>query len=119
MLMIFGQCCLQSRDDSRGNKKADPNEVVLFSKKRIVIVAKLIAVLLSVVILLLPVFMLSIVSMEKSLATTLVLIFVLVFGLLMSLFAGAKAGTVFVSSCAYCAVLVTFLSNVQTVPGTS
>jgi ABC-type protease/lipase transport system fused ATPase/permease subunit len=100
MLMMFGQGCLQSRNNSARSKEAEADEVVLFSTKRIIIVAKLIAVLISVVILLLPVFMLSIVPMKRKIATTLVLIFVLIFGLLMSLFAGAKARTVFVSSCA-------------------
>lgn len=60
----------------------------------------LIAISLSVAILLLPVFLLSLVAMARTVATCLVLIFVLAFAMLMSLFAGAKAETVFLSTCA-------------------
>ncbi|KIM98467.1 hypothetical protein OIDMADRAFT_181832, partial [Oidiodendron maius Zn] len=85
-------------------------DIFLFSKARILLLAKLIAVLISVISLLLPVFLLAVVPMERKVATTLVLIFVLAFALLLSLFVGANAKAVFLASCAYCAVLVTFLS---------
>jgi hypothetical protein len=80
---------------------SDHNEdIFFFSKTRILVLAKLIAVLISVVLLLLPVFLLAVVPMQRKVATTLVLIFVLAFAFFLSLLMGENAKAVFVASCA-------------------
>lgn len=101
MLTAAEKRFFQSRKKGEAEKVDEEcGEVIYFSKRKIVLVAKLIAILLSVVILLLPVFMLSVITMNRKIATTLVLIFVLTFAILMSLFADAKAEIVFISTCA-------------------
>jgi hypothetical protein len=50
--------------------------------------------------LLAPVLLLSLVSMQRKLATTVVIVFVLAFAVLMSALAGAKVEVIFLSTCA-------------------
>jgi len=85
-------------DDDTGEPSG---RVIFFSSDKILLVGKMIAILLSVTILLLPVFLLSLVRMDTKVATTVVLVFVLAFVVMMSLLAGAKAEGVFISACAY------------------
>ncbi|KAN0095720.1 hypothetical protein V8E51_016431 [Hyaloscypha variabilis] len=86
----------------------------MFSALRTPRLAKFVfAILIPVTMLLAPVLLLSLVSMQRKLATTVVIVFVLAFAVLMSALAGAKVEVIFLSTCAYCAVLVTFLGNIQ------
>lgn len=60
----------------------------------------ILAILIPIGMLLLPVLLLALVSMERREATTVVIVFVLAFALLMAGLAGAKAEVVFLSTCA-------------------
>ncbi|KIN08807.1 hypothetical protein OIDMADRAFT_23563 [Oidiodendron maius Zn] len=86
--------------------------VYLFSNDKISLFAQMIAICLVVAILLIPIFLLFLTEMSRKTTSVMVLVFVLAFAVSMSLM-GAKAESVFVGTCTYCAVLVTFLGNLQ------
>jgi len=73
----------------------------MFSALRTPRLAKFVfAILIPVTMLLAPVLLLSLVSMQRKLATTVVIVFVLAFAVLMSALAGAKVEVIFLSTCA-------------------
>ncbi|KAH8751027.1 hypothetical protein BGZ57DRAFT_959075 [Hyaloscypha finlandica] len=101
-------------EDILSNNEDENTSKEIFSALRIPKLAKFFfAILIPVTMLLVPVLLLSLVSMQRKLATTVVIVFVLAFAVLMSALAGAKVEVIFLSTCAYCAVLVTFLGNIQ------
>ena len=74
-------------------------EVYYFSRERIILAAKLLAVSVEVTALLMPVFLLALVEMTMVVTLITVLLFVLAFAALMSLSTGAKAENVFIGTC--------------------
>ncbi|RFU33223.1 hypothetical protein B7463_g3148, partial [Scytalidium lignicola] len=84
-----------------------------FSRSMVTAVAKLLSVSVVVTILVAPIFVLYLKPMDEEAMVVMVLMFVLAFATLMSLCTTANIESVFVGTCAYCAVLVTFLGNVQ------
>ncbi|PMD40347.1 hypothetical protein L207DRAFT_565827 [Hyaloscypha variabilis F] len=101
-------------EDILSNNEDENTSKDIFSALRIPRLAKFVfAILIPVTMLLAPVLLLSLISMQRKLATTVVIVFVLAFAVLMSALAGAKVEVIFLSTCAYCAVLVTFLGNIQ------
>jgi hypothetical protein len=97
----------------RGKTQIQDREVFFFSNARIAIAAKLMAVCVAVTLLLIPVFLLYLTDMSRKTTSVTVLLFVIAFAILISIFSGARVENVFVGTCTYCAVLVTFLGNVQ------
>ncbi|KAG9237275.1 hypothetical protein BJ875DRAFT_521129 [Amylocarpus encephaloides] len=89
------------------------NRVHTFSRTKTAFVAKIFALVIAYAILILPVILLYLTPMSDGARAGIVLIFVPAFGVFMSLFIKAKVEAVFVGTCTFCAVLVTFLGNVQ------
>lgn len=87
--------------------------VELFSASRIAIVARLVVVCFAVLVLYIPVILFLLTSMSRACMSVVVLTFVLVFSSIMSLLTDAGIQEIFVGTATYCAVLVTFLGNLQ------
>ncbi|KAG9229597.1 hypothetical protein BJ875DRAFT_522616 [Amylocarpus encephaloides] len=83
-----------------------------FSVHKIALGAKWLSVCVAVTILLIPVFLLFLTRTSSAETVVMVLLFVLAFASIMSL-AGASVVSLFIGTCTYCAVLVTFLGNIR------
>jgi hypothetical protein len=89
---------LKDKDEVPGT--GDP-DVYSFSRSKIVVVGRLIAVCVAVTVLLIPIFLLYLTQMSRGAVAGMVLAFVLAFAALMSLFTGAGAEVVFIGTCTY------------------
>jgi hypothetical protein len=87
--------------------------VQLFSVERVNIFARLIVVFLAVLVLFIPVILFFLTSMSRAWMSIVVLAFVFVFSIMMSLLTDAGMQEIFVGTSTYCAVIVTFLGNLQ------
>ncbi|KAH7317967.1 hypothetical protein BKA65DRAFT_557385 [Rhexocercosporidium sp. MPI-PUGE-AT-0058] len=108
---------LQFMQSSKRSQATGGNEVFVFSEARIAFAARLLSVCVAATVLMIPVFLLHPTNMSSKATSVMVLMFVLTFATIISLFTDAKMETVFVGTCAYCAVLVTLLGNVQVFAG--
>jgi len=88
-------------DNAQVQGAEDPS-VYFFSRSKIILVGKIIAICLAVTILLIPIFLLYLTDLSRGEVAGMVLAFVLMFAMLMSLFTGAGVEVVFVGSCTYC-----------------
>ena len=93
--------------------KSQDSSVEFFSTARISIFARLIVVFLAVLILLIPVILFFLTSMSRASMTVVVLTFVFLFSVMVSLLTDAGVQEIFIGTATYCAVLVTFLGNLQ------
>jgi hypothetical protein len=89
------------------------SSVEFFSQSRISAVARLVAVFFAVSILFIPVILFLLTSMSRACMSVVVLAFVLSFSAILSLVVEATFQEIFVGTATYCAVLVTFLGNLQ------
>ena len=89
------------------------SRVELVSTARISIFAKLIVVFFAVLVLFIPVILFLLTSMSRASMSVVVLSFVFIFSIMMSLLTDAGVQEIFVGTSTYCAVLVTFLGNLQ------
>jgi uncharacterized RDD family membrane protein YckC len=87
---------LRDKNESHGTHD---QHVYFFSSEKVSLVAKIMAVCVAVTILLIPVFLLFLTQMTRNMTSVMILIFVLAFATLMSLFTGARAESVFISTC--------------------
>jgi hypothetical protein len=87
--------------------------VKLYCTGRIRIFARLIAVLIAVLVLFIPVILFLLTSMNRACMAVVVLSFVFIFSVVISMFTDARDKEIFVGTATYCAVLVTFLGNLQ------
>lgn len=71
----------------------------MFSRTRTAFVAKLLSVGVAAAILLIPIFLLYLTELSDGLIAGMVLIFVFAFGILLSLFTGARVEGMFVGTC--------------------
>ncbi|CAG8971913.1 hypothetical protein HYALB_00007829 [Hymenoscyphus albidus] len=94
------------------SKKISSAGIYTFSRTKAVIVAKVLALIITFTILLMPVMLLYLKPMSNAARARMVLVFVLAFATLMSLFLKARVEVLFIGTCTYYAVLVTFLGNV-------
>jgi hypothetical protein len=85
----------------------------VFSRSKVTLIAKLLALIVTVTILIIPVLLFYLTPMTGGAKAGIVLVFVISFGALMSLFTMARLESILVGTCTYCAVLVTFLGSVQ------
>jgi len=85
----------------------------VYSDAGVAAATKLLTVIITVGVLIIPVFILLWIPLDRAGITTVVLISVLTFSALMSLFTKAEVREVLVGTAAYCAVLATFLGNTQ------
>lgn len=84
-----------------------------YSQGRLAFATKLLSVLLAVAVLLIPVFVLLWISLNRTWMTVTVLVSVMIFSTMLCLFTQIRIQEVLVGSAAYCAVLATFLGNLQ------
>jgi hypothetical protein len=89
---------LKDKDEAQGT--GDP-DVYSFSRSKIAVVGRLIAVCVAVTALLIPIFLLYLTQMSRSAVAGMVLAFVLAFVVLMSLFTDAGAEVMFIGTCTY------------------
>jgi len=87
--------------------------VQLFSVERVNVFARLMVVFLAVLVLFTPVILFLLTSMSGACMSVVVLAFVFVFSIMMSLLTDAGIQEIFVGTSTYCAVIVTFLGNLQ------
>lgn len=97
---------------SRVHETTD-SSVEFFSQSRISAVARLVAIFCAVSILFIPVILFLSTSMSRACMSVVVLGFVLSFSVIISLVVEATFQEIFVGTATYCAVLVTFLGNLQ------
>jgi len=93
--------------------KAQDSTIQLRSTDRIRKVARLFVVIFAVGVLFIPVILFFLTSMSRVSMAVVVLIFVFLFSFMTSLFSDAGVQEIFVGTATYCAVLVTFLGNLQ------
>jgi hypothetical protein len=84
-----------------------------WSIPRIAICARLVAVFFAVLVLFIPVILFLLTSMSKAWMAVVVLTFDFVFCVMISLLTDAGIQEIFIGTSTYCAVLVTFLGNLQ------
>ncbi|KUJ14420.1 uncharacterized protein LY89DRAFT_784367 [Mollisia scopiformis] len=87
--------------------------VKYYCKARINILARLIAVFLAVIILFIPVILFFLTPMSRVWMAVVVLAFVFIFSVMISCVTDAGDKEIFIGTATYCAVLVTFLGNLQ------
>ena len=80
---------------------------------RIRIAARLLVVFIAVLVLFIPVILFLLTSMSRAWMAAVVLVFVFLFSGMISLLADAGVQEIFIGTATYCAVLVTFLGNLQ------
>ncbi|TVY81165.1 hypothetical protein LSUE1_G007072 [Lachnellula suecica] len=100
------------RSKQQPNGSNDP-AVQFFSVARINIFGRLIVVFFAVTVLFVPVILFLLTSMSRASMSFVVLAFVFVFSIMMSLLTDAGIPEIFVGTATYCAVIVTFLGNLQ------
>jgi len=93
--------------------KTHDSSIEFFSENRIGIFAGLISVFLAVTVLFIPVILFLLTSMGRSWMAVVTLSFVLIFSVMITLLTDAGVQEIFVGTASYCAVLVTFLGNLQ------
>jgi hypothetical protein len=89
------------------------SSVVYFSQSRINTVARLLAIFFAVTILYTPVILFLLTPMSKVSMSIVTLTFVLSFSVVISLLVEVTFQDIFIGTATYCAVLVTFLGNLQ------
>ena len=85
---------------SNHHQQTIDEEVHFFSKQKVRVAARILAVTLASAVLLIPVLVLSLVDMSQKAASVVVLVFVMTFVACMSLFSGARLESLFVGTCA-------------------
>lgn len=88
-------------------------EVAFYSTSRIITFARLMVVFFAVLILFIPVILFLLTSMSRGCMAVVVLAFCFIFSVMMGLLTPAADKEIFVGVATYCAVLVTFLGNLQ------
>ncbi len=76
-------------------------------------IARLIAVFFAVLVLFIPVILFFLTPMSRAWMAVIVLAFVFMFSVMISLATDAGDNEIFIGTATYCAVLVTFLGNLQ------
>lgn len=106
-----------------GSSKHGVNEkdlvVTYFSQMRVTGAAKLFSVLVAVAILIIPISLFLWVPLSRGWTSATVIISVLVFSTMLSLSTNIKVRDILLGSAAYCAVLATFLGNLQSGSGST
>lgn len=97
--------------------KSHDSMVEIISTDRISTFARLIVVFLAVSVLFIPVILFLLTSMSRACMAIVVLAFDFIFAIMMSLLTTAGVPEIFVGTATYCAVLVTFLGNLQNSKG--
>ena len=112
---MFQQKFFKTRPDGSqdSSKEGEMEEVDIFSTARIITFARFIVVLFAVLVLLIPVLLFLMTSMSRACMAIVVLLFVFIFSIIMSLLTDAAIPEIFIGTSTYCAVLVTFLGNLQ------
>jgi len=87
--------------------------VKYYSADRVTFFARLCMVVFAVLILYVPVVLFLMISMSRVWMAVIVLAFVFAFSIVISLLPEARVTDIFVGSATYCAVLVTFLGNLE------
>lgn len=75
--------------------------------------ARLLVVVITTFMLMLPVVIVSTISLSRGFGAYIVLGFVFLFSILLSCFTEMEAQEIFVGTATYCAVIVTFIGNLQ------
>jgi hypothetical protein len=88
-------------------------EVAFYSVSRITTIARLLVVFFAVLVLFIPVILFLLTSMNRGCMAVVVLAFCFIFSVMMGLLTPAADKEIFVGVATYCAVLVTFLGNLQ------
>ena len=88
-------------------------EVAFYSTSRIATFARLMVVFFAVLSLFIPVILFLLTSMSRGCMAVVVLAFCFIFSVMMGLLTPAADKEIFVGVATYCAVLVTFLGNLQ------
>ncbi|KAF8851979.1 hypothetical protein BDZ45DRAFT_730490 [Acephala macrosclerotiorum] len=96
----------------QGDQSSDP-VVTYFSQNRVATTTKLLSVLVAVAVLIIPVFILFWGSLDRGGMSATVLVSAIVFSVLLSLSTKIEIREVLLGAAAYCAVLATFLGNLQ------
>lgn len=93
----------------------DPNDksVQYYSADRVTFFARLCVVFFAVLILYAPVVLFLLASLDQLCMAVVILAFVFVFSIILSLLSEARVMDIFLGSATYCAVLLTFLGNLQ------
>lgn len=89
------------------------SNVEYYSGERVTLFARICMVFFAVIILYVPVALFLLISMNRICMAIVVLAFVFAFSIIVSLLPEARIMDIFVGSATYCAVLVTFLGNLQ------
>lgn len=89
------------------------SEVEFYCTGRINVIARLIAVFFAVLVLFIPVILFFLTSMSRVSMAIVVLAFDFIFSVIISLLTDARDKEIFIGTATYCAVLVTFLGNLQ------
>ncbi|CZR64320.1 uncharacterized protein PAC_14218 [Phialocephala subalpina] len=97
----------------KAQHKTRDSEVKFYCTARINTIARLIAVFFAVLVLFIPVILFFLTSMSRAWMAVVVLAFDFIFSVMISLLTDAGDKEIFVGTATYCAVLVTFLGNLQ------
>ncbi|KAF8852360.1 hypothetical protein BDZ45DRAFT_730216 [Acephala macrosclerotiorum] len=98
---------------SKQLQQSRDSAVKFYCKARINMLARLMAVFSAVIILFIPVILFFLTSMSRPWMTVVVLAFDFIFSVVISLLTDAGDKEIFIGTATYCAVLVTFLGNLQ------
>ncbi|KAL2066958.1 hypothetical protein VTL71DRAFT_1382 [Oculimacula yallundae] len=104
---------------SKQSLRTKDSMVEYYCTYRISIFARFMVVFCAVLVLLIPVILFLLTSMSRSCMVVVVLGFLFIFSAMISLLTDASVKEVFVGTATYCAVLVTFLGNLQNSSGGS
>lgn len=97
----------------RKGKVEGDSQVHFFSRGKIALLSKILALCVVASVLLIPMFLFTLITFSGAMEAVIVLLFVLTFAVVLSLFTTASVESLFVGTCTYAAVLVTFLGNIQ------